>query len=623
MDGLIASMARPQEGSPGSPGVFAGCALLATVTRDGACREASRGVKGLVGGFLPRVLGAKGGLSKPGKGAEPGGSGGGAKAAALGEQETSNPPLVLKMRSQAPPSFWEPESPLLQDSSQHSRRSDEIVVEPGTGEWGTEFLRHADWDWAASERLRDPRGRPDSPLVNNRFRGARSGSKELKNGVPIGPAGEGPVKANPGRPDWHRMLVGESKGSPSLSGTGSDSDSVSEYPDELTKVTEDDVRRSQQVSRNHALGVRSAMANRTLSYGEYLHLDKVLGAQAPQSSIFNKEVHDEMLFIIIHQTYELWFKQIMHELDSIIAIFQRALRDGWGEKDMGLCEERAGRISQILRVLVHQFDVLETMRPQGFHDFRDFLNPASGFQSVQFRKLENKLGLREDQRIQHSGCPYYAHLKHEEERTEVLETEKEENLSTLLGSWLSKLLESVCPSFDFAHYMRTAIEQAAEHDKEAIMHYPRNRANQGQDQKDSMLEDLEKKRAAHLKLFDREAHSELVSKGIRQFNFEATMACVFVQSFANELVLQGPQRFITHLVEIDELLARWRQRHSLLVMRMIGSKSGTGGSSGHAYLNAVLAKSRIFTDLCHSSHYLLPVHSMPPLPRSATGSRAP
>ena len=73
-------------------------------------------------------------------------------------------------------------------------------------------------------------------------------------------------------------------------------------------------------------------------------------------------------------------------------------------------------------------------------------------------------------------------------------------------------------------------------------------------------------------------------------------------------------RQVRNLIAIDEQLGRWRQRHATLVMRMIGSKSGTGGSSGHAYLNAVISKSRIFLDLCQASHYLLPSHAMPPLP---------
>ena len=78
--------------------------------------------------------------------------------------------------------------------------------------------------------------------------------------------------------------------------------------------------------------------------------------------------------------------------------------------------------------------------------------------------------------------------------------------------------------------------------------------------------------------------------------------------------MAGIHTVLTHLVEIDELLAQWRHRHSLIVLRMIGSKSGTGGSSGHAYLNQVMAKSRIFIDLCHAMHYLLPQHALPDLP---------
>jgi len=294
------------------------------------------------------------------------------------------------------------------------------------------------------------------------------------------------------------------------------------------------------------------------------------------------------------------------------------------DADVSVCALRTGRICEILRVLVQQFAVLETMSAQGFNDFRDFLTPASGFQSAQFRTMENKLGMRPEQRVQHSGCPYYRHLAREAERVEVLEAERETGLLALAGAWLETLLDDCCGGFDFAAYMADAVEQAAVHDRAAIEQYPSVRrgpaacpataARSRVEQKAAALEELEQKRRAHLKLFDKAAHDELIAKGARHLSFKATMACVFVESFALELSLQTAHRLVSNLVEIDELIARWRHRHSGMVLRMIGTKSGTGGSSGHAYLNAVQHKSRIFVDLCHCAHYLLPQHAMPPLP---------
>jgi tryptophan 2,3-dioxygenase len=119
-----------------------------------------------------------------------------------------------------------------------------------------------------------------------------------------------------------------------------------------------------------------------LTYSSYLALDEVLGAQRPRS-----DEHDEMLFIVIHQVYELWFKQLLHEA----AHLQRRLEDG----DTPHVLHTLRRILTILKVAVAQIDVLETMTPRQFLGFRVRLEAASGFQSAQFRELEAVLGRRE------------------------------------------------------------------------------------------------------------------------------------------------------------------------------------------------------------------------------------
>ena len=119
-----------------------------------------------------------------------------------------------------------------------------------------------------------------------------------------------------------------------------------------------------------------------LTYGSYLALDEVLGAQRPRSA-----EHDEMLFIVIHQVYELWFKQLLHEARHL----QRRLEEG----DTPHVLHTLRRVLTILKVAVAQIDVLETMTPRQFLGFRDRLEAASGFQSAQFRELEAVLGRRE------------------------------------------------------------------------------------------------------------------------------------------------------------------------------------------------------------------------------------
>jgi tryptophan 2,3-dioxygenase len=120
-----------------------------------------------------------------------------------------------------------------------------------------------------------------------------------------------------------------------------------------------------------------------LTYASYLQLDEILSAQQPRS---DGPEHDEMLFIIIHQVYELWFKQILHELDYLQVLFHR--------DKTARALHTLRRILTILKTVVAQIDVLETMTPQEFLSFRDRLESASGFQSYQFRELEFMLGLK-------------------------------------------------------------------------------------------------------------------------------------------------------------------------------------------------------------------------------------
>lgn len=119
-----------------------------------------------------------------------------------------------------------------------------------------------------------------------------------------------------------------------------------------------------------------------VTYGSYLRLDTLLSCQEPRT-----EAHDEMLFVVIHQVYELWFKQILHE----VTLLQRQLEGGNGAGAL----HTARRVAKILKTVVGQLDVLETMTPRQFASFRDALGTSSGFQSAQFRELEAVLGRRE------------------------------------------------------------------------------------------------------------------------------------------------------------------------------------------------------------------------------------
>src|ERR1043166_8776388 len=137
-----------------------------------------------------------------------------------------------------------------------------------------------------------------------------------------------------------------------------------------------------------------------LSYNKYLRVSELIELQTCLSS---PAQHDELLFITVHQAYELWFKQILHEIDAAIALMEK---DRPAEAALAL-----RRIVEIEKLLIAQIHILETMTPINFLGFRDELNPASGFQSMQFREIEFSSGLKDEHILREFGNDEFAHQR--------------------------------------------------------------------------------------------------------------------------------------------------------------------------------------------------------------------
>ena len=242
-----------------------------------------------------------------------------------------------------------------------------------------------------------------------------------------------------------------------------------------------------------------------LSYGSYLRIRELLDLQLPQSK---PAAHDETLFIIVHQAFELWFRETIFELETV--------RDLMYSQDTQRARHLLHRVHTIERLMIEQLEVLETMSPQDFLEFRSNLNPASGFQSVQFREIEFLCGLKERGFIR---------LAADEEDRRRLEKRFDE--PTLWDGFCALLEKNglPMPAGDADARKTTLIKMAR----------------------------------------DREAFAEIW--------------------YLSE-----------DLLEMDELFSLWRQRHILMVERQIGTKSGTGGSSGASYLRTTLDK-RFFPEL--------------------------
>jgi tryptophan 2,3-dioxygenase len=315
-------------------------------------------------------------------------------------------------------------------------------------------------------------------------------------------------------------------------------------------------------------------------YHEYLQLDKILNAQFPESDKLKLPAHDEMLFIIIHQAYELWFKQLHHEADSVAAIMSRpALNDN--SPELQTIVHRLNRCVTIMRVLVHQIDIMETMTPMDFLDFRDMLRPASGFQSWQFKELEAKLGLKFEHR---HGKEYYTSQLKPAHVDLIKKAESGKSLLQLLNSWLERMpfLKEGADADFWVHYKNVYNETLAVGEKN------------------------------NLEAFE-EIFENQVSNENRTLSPAACRAALFIMLYRGYPLLQLPFQLLNCLLEIDEQLSSWRYRHMNMVHRMIGTRIGTGGSTGKDYLKAAADKHYIFKEIAQLNSFLIERRKLPAL----------
>jgi tryptophan 2,3-dioxygenase len=343
-------------------------------------------------------------------------------------------------------------------------------------------------------------------------------------------------------------------------------------------------------------------------YDEYLQLEKLLGAQQRESEKKGRPAHDEMLFIIIHQVYELWFKQILFELDHVLKVYSQVPVP---EASMGQVVRALHRINEIFRILVQQVSVLETMTPFDFMDFRDDLYPASGFQSLQFRLLETKLGLSSAKRIPFAGSHYLKHLPPDQQK--AIEAEMSApSLKDHLQSWLERTPFVAEGTFDFWNQYFDSVRKMIEGDMEMVQRNPRL----SDDDKKVSLARLQTSLDNFAMLSHDQNYKTLQDSGFFELSRKAILSALFILIYRDEPILHKPFEVIQGLQDLDEAITQWRGRHALMAHRMIGTRIGTGGSSGGDYLQKTASQHKIFTDFFNLSTFLIPRSQIPKLPES-------
>ena len=300
----------------------------------------------------------------------------------------------------------------------------------------------------------------------------------------------------------------------------------------------------------------------SIHYDQYLQLQKILDAQKLRSVEFNKPAHDEMLFIIVHQVYELWFKEILHDLGSIMELFSEGRVE---EAQIGVAISRLDRIVKIQKILVDQIDIIETMTPLDFLDFRNYLLPASGFQSFQFRQLEVSLGLKRERRISYTQCSYSGVFS-DHEQAILNKLESGDSMFDLVEKWLERTPFLEFETFDFLEEYKKSVQLMLKREEQAI-----DKADYISDQEKMLrVRMLGETNTYFNSVFNKDVHEKKIMEGSLKLSYKATISALLINLYRDEPLLRQPFMFLQKLIDMDELLTTWRYGHAQMVLRTGG-----------------------------------------------------
>ncbi|KAG2394123.1 hypothetical protein C9374_003887 [Naegleria lovaniensis] len=407
-------------------------------------------------------------------------------------------------------------------------------------------------------------------------------------------------------------------------------------------ISHDQIRRkvysiNRNVDVNHAV---------PLTYDNYIRAPELIQFQYPEFK-GGLNHHDEHLFIVIHQGFEIWFKQILFEIDSAVSI----MKDPTLFVEQLAIEsvhEKITRAGLIMKTIIPFFDVMETMHPLSFLEFRDFLGPGSGMQSIQMREIETTLGVRHEDRVHipkemkmASQCPLgYGASNHDDESVidenmtaqmkKLSERYHSESttVKSLIHSWLEKcihpmvpenfeekFLQSVCQCFKFQRLRwrdtkewHDYDEKAMELEKEKVKNWINgNTATTSH----HVLDKCPMMAMTQNQVQNRHDIAVTNENGSADSSKKRRLAILFIMCYRHIPGISHLSKLIDSLLSFEEQLLLWRNRHVKLVENYMGTKIGTGGL-GLKYLNDTLGM-RIFDELWQARSYYVATSWLPEL----------
>lgn len=353
--------------------------------------------------------------------------------------------------------------------------------------------------------------------------------------------------------------------------------------------------------------------DQSVIYWDYLEIPKLLSLQGGLEKDDNSVTEDELSFIIVHQVFELWFKLAIREINLAIS---KMSQEEVEENVIPVVVHHIGRVNTIIESAVKHFDLMETLTPQDFLEFRDKLGTASGFQSFQMRELELLLGLQLTQRkAQGHGDPIKYILDtatNSEAGKEILErlTKAKESLSLrdAIHKWLFRTpIQASSPSDSedkevVGRFIQNYLDNVKAMNEKQIANFANN---------DDIIA-IRERFDTSLKQSADFLNANDVVDGDKEKVQRIRTAILFIESYRELPLLSWPRQLIDSVVELEEQMVTFRFRHARMVERIIGNRVGTGGSSGVDYLDRT-TKYRVFPELWTIRTMLLSKNNLPEL----------
>lgn len=364
------------------------------------------------------------------------------------------------------------------------------------------------------------------------------------------------------------------------------------------------------------------MGRKPTSYWDYIRVEDLLSLQGGLEGDDADLSNDEVMFITIHQIDELWFKLAIRELVVIRDLFAR---ERVPEQALSTAVRGIRRMGLLFNQVAHHFQLMETMTTRDYLAFRDKLSPASGFQSAQMREIEILMGLDDEKRIPlgHEGSYHMALRNHDGSESPASRRvnrrlEDRPTLRDAVADWLYRTpIDGSVPGDDgddeavrgfvdrylVAHASELArASELAQHD--ALTDADKDRLEQ-------RYADARISAAAFLR-------GEDVPEEDRARTARIRAALVLIEGYRELPLLAWPRQIVDGIVELEQAFVIFRQRHARMVERLIGRRTGTGGSAGVDYLDQTALRYRVFPDIWAVRTIQVRRDALPPLRNEAS-----